>query len=102
MVAGWGAHEKALEGTPIFAIALSTQYLRWDILESRVSSNAILKAVVQGLDYHWDKVTRSSIALLWRNEEDSRSACGWSGSVLCLGHTTGEAKPLLFQNFQEL
>lgn len=111
MVAEWGPYEDALDGAPVFAVALNAQYERSNVPGGRVASNAVTEAVVQGTAYHWDATANdttrfSSASLLWRTVEDSLSAGSWAGSVLCLGDPTAEggvrARPLLFQNYQSV
>ena len=100
IVSEWAPYEDALNGLPVFAAAFNAQFSRWGDLQGAIASKAVEKAVVQGMDYHWDKETKSSSAgLIWRTANDSLSATGWSGSVLCLG-TPAEGRPLLFQNYE--
>lgn len=100
IVPEWAPYEDALDGLPVFAASFNAQHSRWRDLQGTIATKAVEKAVVQGMDYHWDKETKSSSAgLIWRTADDSISAAGWSGSVLCLG-TPAEGRPLLFQNYE--
>lgn len=100
MVPEWASYEDVLQGSPVFATALNVQFNRWKKLEGTIASKGVEKAVVEGMDYFWDRETMSSSAgIIWRTTNDSLCAGGWSGSVLCLG-TPVEGKPLVFQNYE--
>lgn len=99
MVAQWGRYEDALGGAPVFAVSFNSRYERWDTLKGNVASGAVRRAVVQGTSYGWNDNT---VGLLWQTHKDSRSAQGWSGSVLCLEQPGQGVKLVLFQNYQEI
>lgn len=78
MVDEWASYEEALDGEPVFATAFNVQYERWDILAGRVASKDVQKTVVKGMDYHWDRNTRSSSAgLLWRTSCSAQERCSY-------------------------
>ncbi|OQD81017.1 hypothetical protein PENANT_c030G01654 [Penicillium antarcticum] len=93
----------ALAGSDVYVTRMSTTVVgRRLLLEGTVDPNAIRKATVIGTQYLWDRTAYSQTAsLLWKTNEPSSPADGWSGSVLCLGGPTDESSlAVIFQNFQ--
>lgn len=87
MLPEWVPYEEALKVCQSsLHQSMRMQYSSWGTLEGKVASKATEKALVKGMDYHWDKTTKTSSAgLIWRTADGSLFAKGWSGSVLCLG-----------------
>lgn len=118
-IVGLGEYCEALDGHSVFAMALNTlpsqsgrnrheesekeaeieteeQEIRRDLF------GTMQKVVVEGVEYLWDRKSRTqSAALLWRAMHDGTEMEGLSGSVLCLGEPTDpHCRAVLFKHFE--
>ncbi|KGO74630.1 hypothetical protein PITC_002750 [Penicillium italicum] len=102
VVSEWASYSSALSGSDVYAARMNTVVGNWVLLEGTVDPEAVRNATVIGTQYLWDRTACSqSASLLWKTNEPSSPAVGWSGSVLCLGRPTDESsRAVVFQNFQ--